>query len=76
MILLDTHALIRLLEQELAEFPVVGAIGIRANALPSFHADPADRIIVSTALEGHRLLTADAGILRWSGNLNRLDSRE
>ena len=65
-----------LLGQGLAEIPVDGEIGIRANALPGFHADPADRIIVSTALEGHRLLTADAGILRWSGNLNRLDARE
>ncbi|MYD90149.1 MAG: type II toxin-antitoxin system VapC family toxin [Caldilineaceae bacterium SB0662_bin_9] len=46
------------------------------QGLPSLHADPADRIIVSTALEGHRLFTADAGILRWSGNLNRLDARE
>ncbi|MYC63391.1 MAG: type II toxin-antitoxin system VapC family toxin [Caldilineaceae bacterium SB0661_bin_34] len=56
--------------------PVDGGIGIRANALPGFHAGPADRIIVSTALEGYRLLTADDGILRWSGNLNRLDARE
>ena len=65
-----------LLGQGLVEIPVDGEIGIRANALPGFHADPADRIIVGTALEGHRLLTADAGILRWSGNLNRLDARE
>lgn len=65
-----------LLGQGLAEIPVDGEIGIRANALPDFHADPADRIIVSTALAGHRLLTADAGILRWSGDLNRLDARE
>ena len=63
-----------LLGQGLAEIPVDGEIGIRANALPGFHANPADRIIVSTALEGRRLLTADAGILRWSGNLNRLDA--
>ena len=62
--------------QGLAEIPVDGAIGICANALPGFRAEPADRIIVSTALEGHRLLTADAGILRWSENLNRLDARE
>ena len=65
-----------LLGQGLAEIPVDGEIGIRAHALPDFHADPADRIIVSTALAGHRLLTADTGILRWRGDLNRLDARE
>ena len=65
-----------LLRQGLAEIPVNGEIGIRANVLPNFHADPADRIIVATALEGHRLLTADDRILRWSGDLNRLDARE
>lgn len=61
--------------QGLAEIPVDGEIVIRANTLPCFHADPADRIIVGTALAGHRLLTADAGILRWRGDLNRLDAR-
>ena len=28
-----------------------------AVSLPDFHADPADRLIVATALEGHRLVT-------------------
>ena len=65
-----------LLEQGLIEIPVDGEIGIRANGLADFHADPADRIIVATALAGHRLLTSDARILSWSGNLDRLDARE
>ena len=65
-----------LLEDGLFEIPVDGQIGIRANNLPNFHPDPADRIIVATALEGHRLLTADDLILRWSGGLDRLDARE
>ena len=65
-----------LLEDGLTEIPVDGEIGIRANNLLNFHADPADRIIVSTALEGHWLLTADEHILSWSGNLDRLDARE
>ena len=65
-----------LLEQGLIEIPVDGEIGIRANGLADFHADPADRIIVATALAGHRLLTSDARILCWSGNLNRLNARE
>ena len=63
-----------LLGQGLNEIPVDGAIGIRANALPDFHADPADRIIVATALGGHRLITADHRILRWNGGLDRLDA--
>ena len=65
-----------LLEQGLVEIPVDGDIGIRASGLADFHADPADRIIVATALAGHRLLTSDARILSWSGNLDRLDARK
>ncbi len=65
-----------LLRQGLAEIPVDGEIGIRANALPGFHADPADRIIVATAQAGHRLVTGDERILAWDGNLARLDARE
>ena len=64
------------LEQGLVEIPVDGEIGIRACGLPEFHADPADRIIVATALGGHRLVTADERILAWSGNLSRLDARK
>ena len=64
------------LSQGLNEIPVDGEIGIRANALPSFHADPADRIIVATALAGHQLVTADERILGWVGDLNRLDARQ
>ena len=58
------------------EIPVDGEIGIRANSLAGFHSDPADRIIVASALQGHRLLTADDRILTWSGSLDRLDARE
>ena len=64
------------LSQGTIEIPVNGEIGIRANNLPSFHPDRADRIIVATALEGHRLITADESILGWVGNLDRLDARE
>ena len=65
-----------LLGQGLIEVPVDGDIGIRANSLADFHADPADRIIVATALGGHRLVTADERILSWSGSLDRLDARQ
>jgi PIN domain nuclease of toxin-antitoxin system len=65
-----------LLESGLTEIGVDGRLGIRAAELEDFHADPADRVIVATALEGHRLVTADRRILGWSGNLDRLDARE
>ena len=65
-----------LLSQGLIEIPVDGEIGIRANALAGFHADPADRIIVATAQNGHQLVTADRRILDWSGPLDKLDARQ
>lgn len=64
------------LEQGVIEIPVDGAIAVRAGLLPGLHGDPADRIIIATALEGHRLVTGDRRILDWPGNLNRLDATE
>ena len=64
-----------LLQEELIEIPDNGGIGIRANLLVDLPGDPADRIIVATALEGHRLITADDRILSWPGQLNTLDAR-
>ena len=64
------------LEQGVVEIPVDGETGIRAAELPDFHADPADRLIVATALAGHRLMTSDRRILAWSGALNRLDATD
>ena len=63
-----------LLREGLIEIPPDGAIAVRAAGLTGFHADPADRFIVATALTGHRLLTADRRILRWRGALSRLDA--
>jgi PIN domain nuclease of toxin-antitoxin system len=65
-----------LLEEGLVEIVVDGEIGIRANELKGFHGDPADRLIVATALEGHQLVTSDRRILDWPGNLSRLDATE
>ena len=62
----------QLLEQGMAEIAVNGEIAVRAIGLADFHADPADRLIVATALEGHRLVTADERILGWSGPLSRV----
>ncbi len=64
-----------LVDEGLREIPVDGHIGIRATGLANFHPDPADRIIVATALEGHQLVTADQRILDWPGDVMRLDAR-
>ena len=66
-----------LLQEGLVEIPVDGEIGIRANELADFHADPADRLIVATALVGgHQLVTADRRILAWPGPLHCLDATQ
>lgn len=62
----------RLFREGLNEIPVDGEIGIRAAELVNFHPDPADRLIVATALGGHQLATADQRILDWPGPLSRL----
>lgn len=64
-----------LLASGLVELSVDGDIAIRAGLLRHLHGDPADRIIVATALDGHRLVTADAAILAWPRDLARLDAR-
>ena len=75
--LLDPDAWRRdLLERGLMEIPVDGRIASRAGLLTKMHGDPADRIIVATALEGHRLMTADRQILEWSGPLSRLSATD
>lgn len=52
----------------LAEVPVDAAIALRATALPPLHADPADRIIVATALHlGAEVFTPDRAIQAYPG---------
>ena len=51
---------------------VTPEISLRAGSLEDFHGDPAARIIVATALEGHQLLTSDRAILNWSGPLRTI----
>ncbi len=65
-----------LFEAGLIEIPVDGGIATRAGLLEDLHGDPADRIIVATAMEGHRLVTADGRILNWPGPLNRMNAEE
>jgi PIN domain nuclease of toxin-antitoxin system len=48
------------------EEPLDGEIGIAAAELSSEHIDPADRMLVATAmLRGMTLVTADDTLLRW-----------
>ena len=65
-----------LLEEGLVEIAVDGEVGIRAGLLQDLHGDPADRLIVATALEGHQLVTADHRLLEWPGHLSRLRATE
>jgi PIN domain nuclease of toxin-antitoxin system len=47
-----------------------------AGAIDDLHGDPADRIIVATAvLADVPLLTSDERILGWPGPLERIDAR-
>ncbi len=65
-----------LFEAGLLEIPIDGEIGVAAAQLQAFHADPADRMIVSTAvLKGATLVRADRHILNWLGALRRHDAR-
>lgn len=63
-----------LLTRGLLEIPVDGQIGIRAVDLIDLNADPADRLIVATALGGATLVTADTNLLDWSSDLSRIDA--
>lgn len=65
-----------LLAAGLRELPVDGRLGIEAANLADFHGDPADRLIVTTALTlGCSLVTADRQILAWPGPVQTVDAR-
>jgi PIN domain nuclease of toxin-antitoxin system len=64
------------LERGIGEIPVDGRIAITATRLAGMHSDPADRLIVATALEnGATLVTADATILDLKSGPPRLDAQ-
>jgi PIN domain nuclease of toxin-antitoxin system len=65
-----------LLDNGLTELPITGAIAVRAVDLGDLPLDPADRMIVATALI-HRaqLVTADVSLLAWRHALVRHDAR-
>lgn len=65
-----------LLQAGLLEIALGGVATIRAAQLPMFHGDPADRMIVATAIEtGATLLTADEKILSWCHLKRKIDDR-
>lgn len=60
----------------LIEIPLDGRIALLASQLENLHRDPTDRFIVATAIDRRTsLVTADGGILGWTGVLARLDAR-
>ncbi len=64
------------LGQGVRELRLTGEMAITAAELVGFHPDPADRLIVASALSSEAtLVTADARILRWSGPLKTHDAR-
>lgn len=64
------------LDLGVSEIPLTGDIGIISTELEGLPADPADRMIVATALAHEATLTtADARILDWQGALDRQDAR-
>jgi len=65
-----------LLHNGLQELPLSGSIAIRAGSLVDFHGDPADRMIVATAMESSvPLLSADRKVLKWPGGVKCRDAR-
>lgn len=64
-----------LLQDGLREIPLTGAAAIRAGQLSDFHGDPADRMIVSTAMENSAVLViADKKILNWDRFPQKIDA--
>ena len=64
-----------LLDNGLQEIPLTGNIAIQSALLNDFHGDPADRMIVATAMQATaKLCTADRKILAWTGKLQWLDA--
>ncbi len=65
-----------LIENGLQEIALSGNIAIQSAILKDFHGDPADRMIVATAIESTMTLcTADTNILSWNQNLLHCDAR-
>lgn len=65
-----------LLQAGLAEIPLDGGTALLAGQLTDFHGDPADRMIVASALARQMtLVTADEKLLTWPHLPQKLDAR-
>lgn len=65
-----------LINNGLQEAALTGKTAIRSALLVDFHGDPADRMIVATAIHlAASLCTADEQILLWQQKLVRVDAR-
>ncbi len=65
-----------LINNGLQEIPLSGEIAIKSALLKNFHGDPADRMIVATAVNsGMILCTADKKILEWQYSLHRINAK-
>jgi PIN domain nuclease of toxin-antitoxin system len=65
-----------LLQAGLLEIPLHGTTAVRAGQFQLFHGDPADRMIVATAIENSAILmTADEKILSWGQLQQKIDAR-
>jgi len=66
-----------LLQKGLCELPMYGGVAVRAGEFLELHGDPADRIIIATALEESAILvTADQKMLDWSGLSYKIDASQ
>jgi PIN domain nuclease of toxin-antitoxin system len=67
----------KLLGADIRELPLTGDIAILAGELDALHGDPADRMIVATAIaHDATLMTADENLLKWQHRLKRQDASE
>jgi len=65
-----------LIDNGLQEMSLSGDIAIQSALLKDLHGDPADRMIVATALNSAMTLcTADQKILGWQNKLQRVDAK-
>jgi PIN domain nuclease of toxin-antitoxin system len=65
----------KMLAAGIRELPLTGDIAVLAGEFDNLHGDPADRIIVATAIANNAtLMTADANLLQWPNPLRRQDA--
>lgn len=67
---------LKLLKHDIQEIPLSGEVAIGSAQLINFHGDPADRMIVTTAIKSvMKLCTADQKILDWEDEVLRINAK-